>query len=87
MSHDTSIVAIVPVDVETEGLRISASRAGGPIGLSWRHVATVSLLLLTLPVFAFAAVASLPVLLVVGCGEALRRALSQSPTLRRVLSH
>ncbi len=47
---------------------------GGPQpGLSWRHLATLVLLALTLPVFATAAVAALPVLLVVGTAEGLRR--------------
>lgn len=42
-------------------------------GVSWRHLATVVLLALTLPIFATAAVAALPVLLVVGAAEGLRR--------------
>lgn len=47
---------------------------GGPQpGLSWRHLATLVLLALTLPVFATAAVVVLPVLLIVGAAEGLRR--------------
>lgn len=42
-------------------------------GLSWRHLATLLLLALTLPVFATAAVAALPVLAIVGTAEGLRR--------------
>jgi hypothetical protein len=48
--------------------------------LGWRHLATVVVLLLTLPVFVVAALASLPVLLVMGSSEGLRRWL---PALRR----
>lgn len=47
---------------------------GGPRpGLSWRHLATILLLVLTVPVFLAGAVAALPVLLFVGAVEGLRR--------------
>lgn len=47
---------------------------GGPQpGLSWRHLATLVLLALTLPIFATAAIAALPVLAIVGTAEGLRR--------------
>ena len=48
-----------------------------PTGPTWRHLATVALLLVTLPVFALAAVVSLPVLLLAGAGQGLRAALVQ----------
>jgi hypothetical protein len=44
-----------------------------PIGLTWRHAATGVLLLVALPVFAVAAVACLPVLLMVAAAQSLRR--------------
>jgi len=47
---------------------------GGPQpGMSWRHAATLMLLMVTLPVFALAATAAMPVLLVVASAEAMRR--------------
>jgi hypothetical protein len=53
---------------------------GGPqAGLSWRHVATVLLLLITLPVFVTAGVAAvllLPVLLAFTGVERLRRLMA-----------
>jgi hypothetical protein len=56
---------------------------GGPqAGLSWRHVATVMLLLITLPVFVaagLAAVALLPVLLAFTGAERLRRLVANAP--------
>jgi hypothetical protein len=53
---------------------------GGPqAGLSWRHVATALLLVITLPVFATAGVAAmllLPVLLVITGVERARRLIA-----------
>ena len=46
-----------------------------PSGLTWRHLATSALLLVALPMFALAAVISLPVLLLGGAGQGLRAAL------------
>ncbi len=60
-----------------------ASGVHTPTGLTWRHLATVALLLVTLPVFALAAAVSLPVLLLAGAGQGLRAALAQSPGRRR----
>jgi hypothetical protein len=54
-----------------------------PAGLGWRHLATAALLLLVLPVFAVAALACLPVALLVGGGEGLRKALAHVPAGRR----
>jgi hypothetical protein len=51
-----------------------ASSARPPVGLSWRHVATVGLLLVTLPVLAAAAVVSLPVMLLVAGAAGARKA-------------
>lgn len=57
---------------------------GPPPGVSWRHLATVLLLIVTLPLFAAAAVATLPVLLAVGGAELLRRLwLLRSSAARR----
>lgn len=47
--------------------------AGPPPGLGWRHLATLLLLVVTAPVFLAAAIATMPVLLVVGVVEGLRR--------------
>jgi len=60
-----------------------------PPGLSWRHGATLALMLATLPLFTVAAVVVLPVLLAIGGFEVLRRltALPDRPvrgTLRRL---
>lgn len=56
---------------------------GGPqAGLSWRHVATLMLLLITLPVFVTAGVAAvllLPVLLAFTGAERLRRMVANAP--------
>ncbi|HNW64107.1 MAG TPA: hypothetical protein PLX45_09695 [Piscinibacter sp.] len=56
---------------------------GGPqAGLNWRHVATVLLLLITLPVFltaGLAAVVLLPVLLAFTGAERLRRIVANAP--------
>jgi hypothetical protein len=62
------------------GAHAAAAPAPAPVGLGWRHAATLVLLLVSLPVFAVAALACLPVLLVVGGGEGLRRLL---PVLQR----
>jgi len=64
MSH--SFAAITSPDV--------VALQGGPQrGLSWRHAATLMLLMVTLPVFALAATAAMPVLLVVASAEAMRQ--------------
>lgn len=56
---------------------------GGPqAGLNWRHVATLMLLLITLPVFltaGLAAVVLLPVLLAFTGAERLRRLVANAP--------
>ena len=55
---------------------------GGPqAGLNWRHVATVLLLLITLPVFLTAGLAAvlLPVLLAFTGAERLRRIVANAP--------
>jgi hypothetical protein len=62
------------------GQEVATAPAPRSAGLGWRHLATVLLLLLTLPVLAVAALASLPVLLVMGSSEGLRRWL---PAQRR----
>ena len=65
MSHPLVAVASAP-DAEV-------LRGAPPPGLSWRHLATLLLLAVTLPVFVFAAIVVLPVLLAVGLAEGLRR--------------
>lgn len=52
-------------------------------GISLRHVATALLLLLTLPVLALGAAATLPVLLVVCLAEAVRKFYFIEPQRRR----
>ena len=56
------------------GVLDTVSPARPPAGLSWRHVVTVGLLLVTLPVFAVAAALSLPVMLLVAGAAGIRRA-------------
>jgi hypothetical protein len=52
----------------------TAALRGGPSGgLSWRHLLTFLLVCFALPVFALSAAVVLPVLIVVGGTEMLRR--------------
>jgi hypothetical protein len=83
MYPDASYAAPLLTDAEFDAYRwreVACSPAPRSAGLGWRHFVTALLLLLTLPVFALAALACLPVLLVVGGGEGLRKLL---PALRR----
>ena len=52
----------------------TAALRGGPSGgLSWRHLLTLVLIAIALPVFAISAVVVLPVLCVVAATELMRR--------------
>ena len=71
------------------GLDVGLAGAGSArpfLGGSWRHLATLALLLVTLPVFLLAAAASLPVMLFLagasGCRSAWRhwQARGQAPS-------
>jgi hypothetical protein len=55
----------------------AASSSRPPTGLSWRHAGTAALLLVTLPVFAAAAVVSLPVMLLMAGAAGARKAWQQ----------
>lgn len=59
------------------------ARQPASAGFSLRHVATVLLLMLTLPVIAVGAAATLPVLLVVCLAEAARKFYFIEPQRRR----
>jgi hypothetical protein len=81
MYPDASYGAAPPLtDAGLDSFGAHEAAAPVPRALGWRHAATALLLLVTLPVFMVAALACLPVLLVVGGGEGLRRLL---PALRR----
>ncbi len=72
MYQDASYAALTTTAAEFAGSGASAP-GRRPGGLTWRHAATGLLLLLAVPVFAVAAVACLPVLLVVAGGQSLLR--------------
>ena len=72
MYQDASYSALPATDLSFAEPSASAPRRR-PTGLTWRHAATGVLLLVALPVFAVAAVACLPVLLVVAGAQSLRR--------------
>ena len=67
VSTDDVAVALAPWD--------SPTQAGSEPGLCWRHVATLLLLLLTLPVLLTGALLALPALVLVAAAEGLRKAL------------
>ena len=85
MSHDASFIASLSAAVEAEGPAERAASTRYRQGMSWRLLATGALLVVTLPVFAAAAVLCLPVLLVVRGAEGLRSLLALSPMLRQSL--
>lgn len=72
MYQDASFAALPPTDA---GLAVHGASAPTqrPAGLTWRHLATVGLLLVALPVFAVAALVCLPVLLVAATAQSLWR--------------
>ena len=79
MYQDASDAALPPTDTGFARPDVAAA-VQRPLGLTWRHVATGVLLLLTLPVFALAAVACLPVVLVVAGGQGLSQVWARSHT-------
>jgi hypothetical protein len=72
MFQDASYAAHASADTRLARADLPIRPLPGPVP-SWRHAATAGLLLVTLPVFAVAAVACLPVLLAVATGQSLRR--------------
>jgi hypothetical protein len=72
MSPDASYAALPPPEAAFVRPDVLAP-APGPFRLTWRHAATCVLLLLGLPVFAAAAVACLPVLLVAAGGQGMNQ--------------
>ena len=54
---------------------ISVDSPSSPSGLTFRHVATLLLLLITVPVFALSAVVTLPLMVAAAAVEAVRQLL------------
>ena len=72
MYQDARYADLPPTDAALAGTGASAS-VQHPGGLTWRHAASGVLLLVALPVFAVAAIACLPVLMVTAGGQGLLR--------------
>ena len=86
MFKDASYAARIPSHTRFDAVprpAVLALPAPRPAGLTWRHLATALLLLVALPVFAAAALASLPVALLVGAGGAAYQALALLPPSER----
>ena len=81
MSHNASFIASLSASVEAERPAVPAVSTRGPQGVWWRLLATGVLLMVTLPVFAAAAVLCLPVLVVLAGAEGLRSLPTSAPML------
>ena len=74
---------IAPIALDPAAQPAAHHRAG----LSWRHFATVVLLLVTCPIVVLAAALAAPFLLLFLCVEAARKVLELNPPLGDAASH
>ena len=72
MSLIVTLFTAITTDEKRPAPAAVAVCVSGQSGLSWRHLATLGLLLCTVPVFLVGAAMALPVMLLTSIGAALR---------------
>jgi hypothetical protein len=78
---DRSSSACQPVAVDAAGVGGPHDKSRNNVVFSWRHAATVVLILVTFPVLLLAAGLTLPLLLLFLCAEGVRKVLELDPPL------